>query len=850
MKKKRASRVTPEQKAQTKERAANKRRLYDRERYRREHGLPSVAEAEKLTTRPDCNPQPAKPLDPNVEAKLKELAEKKIELLQQINNYKVTHQLECFKPHSLQVNFFEALRNKEKTCFVLLGGNRCLAPWEPIYNPLTNSFTRIDQLTEPHMVLALDAKSGKLVPAAASPSFPKGLDYMYRVTLSDGSSFTASDRHRILDATGVYRELRELRPGSAVYPPQSNLEFGLSIPLPNERHSTNKAPDSQADCLICSRSCGARPQSSVACDPDAPPSPADAQAHICPAPWGDQDYRPECNHRHHESGRPSTQDAQSLIADPFVAWELATPHPSSDELPVRSFDASNQSAQRIGAESDLVSDTPRERFPVPLSCGTSLTISTITCVGMDVKWDFTVPEHHNYYHQGTIHHNSGKTTSSVVAAISLALGYYPWEPKDKDPKIAQWLEGCRRFHEQPNPEKFAAAIPHTLRFKPPVKIRILGEDATALEQVTIPKLKQYMAPEWLAATKKNNLGLPAHWVFQNGSTIDLLTYNQDPSMMEGWDGHVILFDEPPPRPVYIANTRGLIDHGGISIFSMTPLKEAWISDEIVTKPSPSIWVQTMATRDNPHLDPKAITEFEEKLSPEERETRMHGKFLHLQGLVFKEFDREKHICPNFVPDHTYTVYVSMDTHPRTEQAISFVAVDRRDRMFVVHEVFKHMTPEQVAATVIEFHTKIHPIEYALIDPSSKGDSNRGDSTFEVIDRELAHHCIPLDLGSKDMSSGILLMHEALMSRNQIPSLFFCESAQRHIWEMLRYTWQDWKGTNKQAKTELNKPIDKDDHLIEALRRLIQLPATWVNPARRAAAMAHRGFQPTDPEAGY
>ncbi len=40
------------------------------------------------------------------------------------------------------------------------------------------------------------------------------------------------------------------------------------------------------------------------------------------------------------------------------------------------------------------------------------------------------------------------------------------------------------------------------------------------------------------------------------------------------------YDEPPPRPHYIATSRGLIDNNGWSIFTLTPLKEAWIMDEL------------------------------------------------------------------------------------------------------------------------------------------------------------------------------------------------------------------------------------------------------------------------------
>jgi len=391
--------------------------------------------------------------------------------------------------------------------------------------------------------------------------------------------------------------------------------------------------------------------------------------------------------------------------------------------------------------------------------------------------------------------------------------------------------------------------PGKLRFEPPVKIRLLAEDMTALEQVQIPKLRKYVCPEWIVAKKKNSFGVETHWIFANGSVIDLLTYQQDSAMMEGWDGHVCVYDEPPPRSHYIANIRGLVDHKGISLFSMTPLKEAWIADEIVNKPDPSIWTMQMHSRENPHVSKEALDEFESKLSDEEKETRLSGKFLHLQGLVFKEFDKAKHVINPFDIPPNYTCYASVDTHPRTEQAIVFMAVDPRGNQFVVSESFKHQTPDQVADTLIDFHKNTHKLELVLIEPSSQGDTNRGESTFTIIENRLAEEGILLECGSKDLSGGILAMKDALKSKNGLASLFWFRNCERAVWEMQRYVWKDWKQAGAKDKTELNKPVDANDHLIEATRRLIQLPACYV-PPNAGSEWINREWTPRDEETGY
>ena len=424
----------------------------------------------------------------------------------------------------------------------------------------------------------------------------------------------------------------------------------------------------------------------------------------------------------------------------------------------------------------------------------------------------------------------------------------------KKPKQQQILI-ARTFQNQKELKTFtqlcaAAPDPGRLRWQPPIKIRVLAEDMTALEQVQLPKFRQYVAPEWVAAKKKNSFGIEAHWIFQNGSVIDFLTYQQASEMMEGWDGYVVLYDEPPPRTHYVANLRGLVDHSGISIFSMTPLKEPWIADEIVNKADPTIWTITAASRENPHLKPGDIDSFEAALTPDEKETRMQGKFLHLQGLVFKDFKPAIHVVPCQEPPRDSTVYVAIDTHPRTEQALIFMWVDRRGNQFVCHEIFKHGTPEQVADWVIDFHKTVHPIEQAIIDPSSQGDTNRGNSTFEVIEDRLSTHGIPLDFGSKDLSSGIQLMQDAFKSRNGVASLFIDPHCTRLIWELGRYVWKDWKAGGAKDRGELNKPRDCDDHEVENTRRLVQLPAVYRSPNSAADIMSRNQWRPSDSDAGY
>lgn len=392
---------------------------------------------------------------------------------------------------------------------------------------------------------------------------------------------------------------------------------------------------------------------------------------------------------------------------------------------------------------------------------------------------------------------SGKTTSLIVAIVSLMLGYFPWAP----------------------------AI--FLRFKPPIKVRLFGEDWTHhVGQVLIPEIKKWMPASQVKTTKKNNQGIDYFWELKNGSILEIMTYEQQTDQVEGWSGHVVACDEPMPRDKYIANKRGLVDYNGVYLMSFTPLKEPWIKDELIDNPDPSIATFFVDTDDNPYLSAEAIDEFKKSLTDDEKAARLHGRWLHLQGLVYKEFDKNTHWIDPFKLSDAFTVYAAIDTHPRTEQAVSFLAVDKRGMYYMVGERFEHGRPEDVADWIIEFHERTRKVHRAIIEPGSKGDQNRGDSTYDVINKKLSAHGIALDMGSKDMNSGILAVKEALKTRNGLPSLFIWNTCPRHLFEFTHYIWDDWKSD---LKTEKNKPRDKDDHMLENLRRLVLLKPMHIEP---------------------
>ena len=72
-------------------------------------------------------------------------------------------------------------------------------------------------------------------------------------------------------------------------------------------------------------------------------------------------------------------------------------------------------------------------------------------------------------------------------------------------------------------------------------------------------------------------------IFPNGSTLTVMFHNQDPMVFEGINiNGDLFFDEPPPRHIYIALSRGMREKYSDTrvLFIGTPIAEPWLRKDI------------------------------------------------------------------------------------------------------------------------------------------------------------------------------------------------------------------------------------------------------------------------------
>lgn len=364
----------------------------------------------------------------------------------------------------------------------------------------------------------------------------------------------------------------------------------------------------------------------------------------------------------------------------------------------------------------------------------------------------------------------------------------------------------------------------------PRKVRLVGQGwESHIKAVVLPALSWWWPKSRGVKTKKNNQGVDSLWQDQvTGSSLEIMSNSQESDVFEGWEGDLVLYDEPPDRDVRIACARGLIDRGGRELFGATLLKQAWIHREVIRmrtedgRPDPTVFNVNSEIYDNIGygLTEEDVAQFAKTLKPEEKEARLNGKPSYMSSLVFPKFDREKHVKDPFPVPLDWLVDVSIDFHPSKPWAVVFLATARNNFKYVVDEIYTYGNAKFMAEEIVRrVRHNQYRIKDCIIDPLAKGGKNIGDATiFDEMSGHLAAYNIGLREASKDKDNGIAKVNELLWTENEMPGMYFfskCANTIRQTEDLL-YDPETLKPT----------AVKKDDDFTECLYRLALIDTTW------------------------
>jgi hypothetical protein len=401
-----------------------------------------------------------------------------------------------------------------------------------------------------------------------------------------------------------------------------------------------------------------------------------------------------------------------------------------------------------------------------------------------------------------------------------------------------WLIGKRPWYIEGDPARYAG-LPQRA-----VKGLVITTDWDKVREVwsgDSGKLWTFLPAGSVKSTRRNHSGAVDEIVLNNGSILRFDTvqsFKKDPQGSESSDWDFVHIDEPCPELMFVAAARGLVDRGGSAWFTLTPLHEFWINDLFFpqkgTKPKfePSqIWAMQGNTRENPHLTAAGIEAFTALLTPDEIECRLNGIPLELSGLVYKQFNYEKHVLTKPPrgwggfddPPRDYVVHVAIDTHPQTPHAVLFVAVNQLGQRFIYDELFVKTDAESLANLILmKLHGRVHgdikcePAAW-INDPV----------TESCLAEEFGKHGLYVQKASKAKTFGILKMQGEFRKEG---SIYINPQCQRFLWELNRYAFD-----------KENKPADKDDHLMECMYRIFINDPQWYDEQSDNTAVADQAI---------
>ena len=406
----------------------------------------------------------------------------------------------------------------------------------------------------------------------------------------------------------------------------------------------------------------------------------------------------------------------------------------------------------------------------------------------------------------------GKSTVGTAEDASWLLGYRPWYPEGHPLRtLGIPRHGVKGLVVAENWDKV-----HEI---------FTNDDAT---DDRIGKIFWFL-PKWsIKHKRRNSMGvidtITVHSQNEDGSIRESIicfdtvsSFRTNGLSHESSDWDFAHFDEPVPREMYVAISRGFIDRGGSAWFLLTPLSQPWIYDEFVEPPAGQeehYWHAVADMDENPDIDQAEKNLFLAGLSEEEKECRKKGLPLAYGNLVYPLFNRAKHVRPIEVgppkgwkdwlsPPRDYLVTVAIDPHPQTPHAVLFTAVGP-EHVFFYNELFAKCSIKELAAYIREQIAHVR-LEAIICDPIAW---ITNPDTGRCWADTLIEEGLDVQRASNEKTAGIIQTNEIF--RDTYPKKIQVAPHMKHF----------LKEIQKYFYGKENKPVDKDDHLMECLYRTV------------------------------
>jgi len=406
----------------------------------------------------------------------------------------------------------------------------------------------------------------------------------------------------------------------------------------------------------------------------------------------------------------------------------------------------------------------------------------------------------------------GKTALGVNAALAAVNGYNPWTKKyTKTPCVG------------------VVILDNPIKVKE-VWLKEMGKwiDMNEVDQI------------------KNGKPYCSELHFKNGSRILFMFHEQEDMIFESIELDWFIMDEPAPRRIYIALSRGQRTKGSKpwTLIIGTPLAAAWLRQEIYEpwerKERDDIECFRGSTIENKqNLADGFIDQFSRLLTEEEKQIRLHGQWFDLGSLALKHLIKEEvHYVTPFPWEPSDPVIIAIDPHPSKQTVAVALGKNKHDRRYVIGELAAKATARDFALKLHEWSRNWKVVD-VVVDSLGSADmtSGEGFKSFIQVLKECGIRCRATTFEEKNDEAWLDMIRSCLdipptpdNFGQQLPSLRFFRSCPNIIKDIENVAWLRHKNL------DMNKPkldITHKDYLA-CLKYALAAESTHMNPKLREA----------------
>lgn len=198
--------------------------------------------------------------------------------------------------------------------------------------------------------------------------------------------------------------------------------------------------------------------------------------------------------------------------------------------------------------------------------------------------------------------------------------------------------------------------------------------------------------------------------------------------------------------------------------------------------------------DNPFVPSEEIDKAKKELTEDRFAQEYMADFRKTEGLVYKEFNRERHLFEKEPHNNWNEVILGIDFGFTNPASILKIKKDNDNNFYVFDEWYKtKQSTDQIAEMAVNFKpNKVYP------DPAEP-------DRIEILKKK--------GLNVREVSKDIVAGIDCVRSLFKQDRLFIHKSCKNLIWELETYSYPE----KKPDHNEEEKPIKENDHAVDALR---------------------------------